>query len=91
MSEAQFILNEPTPLSPEPKNRSTGALVLFVVVALLMPICLLIYHFVLWFTEQMAIASGSAANLAWAGPIGLGRAGHSPDGHHRRVVALDKR
>lgn len=64
-------LNESAPHSPEPKNRSTGALILFVVVALLMPICLLIYHFVLWFTEQTAIASGSAANLAWAGPIGL--------------------
>jgi len=58
-------------LSAGPKNRSTGALILFTVVALLIPICLLIYHFVLWFTEQMAIASGSAANLAWAGTIGL--------------------
>src|SRR5688572_27659770 len=71
MNESQVILNESTPFSPEPTNQSTGALILFAVVALLMPICLLIYHFVLWFTEQMAIASGSAANLAWAGPIGL--------------------
>ncbi|MGZ9164989.1 MAG: S8 family serine peptidase [Anaerolineales bacterium] len=71
MNESQVSLNEPVPLSPEPKNRSTGALILFIVVALLMPVCLLIYHFVLWFTEQTAIASGSAANLAWAGPIGL--------------------
>jgi len=71
MSEVQFNLNESIPLLPEPKNRSTGALILFVVVALLMPISLLAYHFVLWFMEQMAIASGSAANLAWAGPIGL--------------------
>src|SRR3989304_8243908 len=71
MSEVQFNLNESIPLSPEPRNRSTGALILFVVVALLMAISLLAYHFVLWFMEQMAIASGSAANLAWAGPIGL--------------------
>ncbi|HEX6270497.1 MAG TPA: S8 family serine peptidase [Anaerolineales bacterium] len=71
MKESHGNLNETIPLSPEPKNRSTGALVLFVIVALLMPICLLIYHVVLWFTEQTAIASGSAAELAWAGPIGL--------------------
>jgi subtilisin family serine protease len=57
--------------TPEPKNRTTGALVLFVLMALPMPLCLLIYHFVLWSTEQSAIASGSLANLAWAGLIGL--------------------
>ncbi len=57
--------------TPEPKNHSTGALVLFVLIALPMPLCLLIYHFVLWSTEQSAIASGSLANLAWAGLIGL--------------------
>ena len=71
MNESQVRLNESAPLSAGPKNRSTGALILFVVIALLIPISLLIYHFVLWFMEQMAIASGSAANLAWAGPIGL--------------------
>jgi len=71
MSESQVSLNESAPLSLEPKNQSTGALILFIIVALLMPIFLLIYHFVLWFMEQMAIASASAANLAWAGPIGL--------------------
>ena len=57
--------------TPEPKNRTTGALVLFVLIALPMPLCLLIYHFVLWSTEQSAIASGSIANLARAGLIGL--------------------
>jgi len=57
--------------TPEPKNRTTGALVLFVLMALPMPLCLLIYHFVLWSTEQSAIASGSLANLAWVGLIGL--------------------
>jgi subtilisin family serine protease len=36
-----------------------------------MPFCLLIYHFILWSTEQTAIASGSLANLAWAGLIGI--------------------
>jgi len=57
--------------TPEPKNRTTGALVLFVLMALPMPLCLLIYHFILWSSEQSAIASGSLANLAWAGLIGL--------------------
>lgn len=61
-----------TPVAlPEPRNRSTGALVLFLLFAVPMPICLLIYHFVLWSTEQTAIASASEANLAWAGLIGL--------------------
>ncbi|MCI0556398.1 MAG: S8 family serine peptidase [Anaerolineae bacterium] len=55
----------------EPKNRSTGAVVLFLLLVVPMPFCLLIYHFVLWSTEQSAIASGSLANLAWAGLIGL--------------------
>jgi hypothetical protein len=71
MNELRVSLNEPAPVSPQPKNRSTGALVLFVIIGLLIPICLIIYHVVLWFMEQTAIASGSAANLAWAGPIGL--------------------
>src|SRR5215510_10458003 len=56
---------------PQPKNRSTGALVLFVLLAVLMPFSLIIYHFALWFAEQFAIASGSVAILAWAGLIGL--------------------
>ena len=64
-------MNESAPFSPELKNQSTGALILFIIIALLIPIFLLIYHFVLWFMEQMAIASGSAANLAWAGTMGL--------------------
>src|SRR5918996_1285058 len=58
-------------VSPEPRNRSAGALVLFLLIALLMPVCLLVYHLVLWTTEQTAIASGSQAQLAWAGLIGL--------------------
>jgi hypothetical protein len=57
--------------APEPRNRSAGALVLFLLMALLMPVCLLVYHLVLWTTEQTAIASGSEAQLAWAGLIGL--------------------
>src|ERR1044071_9106212 len=61
-----------TPVAfPEPRNRSTGALVLFLLFAVPMPICLLIYHFILWSSEQTAIASASQANLAWAGLIGL--------------------
>src|SRR6266496_660625 len=56
---------------PEPRNRSTGALILFLLLALPMPICLIVYHFVLWSMEQTAIADGSFAYLAWAGLIGL--------------------
>ena len=57
--------------SPEPKNRSTGALVLFLLFVLPMPVCLFIYHFILWSTEQTAITSLSLKNLAPAGMIGL--------------------
>src|SRR5690242_15945676 len=65
-----------TPIAiPEPRNRSTGALILFLLFAVPMPICLLIYHFILWSTEQTAIASASQANLAWAGLIGLAAQG----------------
>src|SRR5690242_13922787 len=61
-----------TPIAiPEPRNRSTGALILFLLFAVPIPICLLIYHFILWSTEQTAIADASEANLAWAGLIGL--------------------
>ena len=55
----------------EPKNRSTAALVIFLIFALPMPFCLFIYHFIIWSTEQSAILSLSSKNLAWAGPIGL--------------------
>jgi subtilisin family serine protease len=58
-------------LQEEPKNRSVGALILFLLFAIPMPICLFVYHFILWSMEQTAIASGSFANLKWAGPIGL--------------------
>jgi hypothetical protein len=60
---------------PEPRSRSTGALILFLLVAVPMPICMLLYHFVVWQFEQVAIASGSLARLAWAGPIGLAAQG----------------
>ena len=55
----------------QPQNRSMGALVIFLLFALPMPLCLYIYHYVLWTMEQDAIISSSAKNLAWAGPIGL--------------------
>jgi len=55
----------------EPKNRSTAALVIFLLFALPMPLCLFIYHFIIWSTEQSAIISSSAKNFAWAGLIGL--------------------
>lgn len=66
-------MTESTPdiIIAEPKNRSTGALVIFLLFALPMPLCLFIYHFVLWSMEQSAIASLSFRNLAWAGLIGL--------------------
>jgi hypothetical protein len=57
--------------SPEPQNRSTGALVLFLLFALPLPFCLFIYHIVVWFNEQSAIMSSSAKQLAWSGLIGL--------------------
>src|SRR5215204_2556951 len=72
MTEVSVDLNPPVQQpQAEPANRSTGALVLFLLMALPMPFCLLIYHFMLWSTEQSAIASGRLANLAWAGLIGL--------------------
>ena len=71
MTETPIDLNEAIPPQAEPTNRSTGALILFLFMAVPMPFCLLIYHFVLWSTEQSAIASGSLANLAWAGALGL--------------------
>jgi subtilisin family serine protease len=54
-----------------PTNRSRGALVLFLFCAIPMPLCLLTYHFILWFSEQMALASGSLDDLKWTGMLGL--------------------
>ena len=71
MMEMQSDLNQPVQPQSEPTNRSTGALILFLVFAIPMPICMGIYHFILWSTEQMAIASGSLSGLKWAGLIGL--------------------
>lgn len=59
----------------EPNNRSTAALVIFLLFALPMPLCLFIYHFILWSTEQSAITSLSLKNLAWSGPVGLAAQG----------------
>ncbi len=53
------------------KNRSTGALILFLVVALPMPLCLFVYHFVVWGMEQAAIISLSVKQLEWSGVVGL--------------------
>lgn len=69
--EMQNDLSQPMQPKEEPRNRSTGALVLFLLLALPMPLCMFVYHFVLWSLEQAAISSGSLANLAWAGPVGL--------------------
>ena len=62
---------DPPVASPESAQRSEGAAVLFLLLGLLLPAGLLIYHLILWSTEQVAIASGSQAQLEWAGLIGL--------------------
>lgn len=61
--------NQTPPAAPE--KRSTTALVIFILFALPMPLCLFIYHLVLWYAEQLAIASLFFNYLAWAGMIGL--------------------
>ena len=71
MEETQISVEPPAPLSAQPKNRSTAALVLFVLFALLTPLCTLAYHFGLWYLGQLAIASGSFGSLKWGTPIGL--------------------
>lgn len=58
--------------SQPPKPQSTGALVLFLLIVLPMPVCLFIYHFIVWSFGQSAIISLSAKIFAWAGLIGLG-------------------
>src|ERR1041384_4532175 len=73
--ELEMTEMNPPMATPEPRNRSTGALILFLLFAVPIPICLLIYHFILWSTEQTAIADASEANLAWAGLIGLAAQG----------------
>ncbi len=71
MNELQENLNQSVQSQQEPRNRTAGALILFVVFAVPMPICVFVYHFTLWFMEQFALSSGSLAGLAWAGPVGL--------------------
>ncbi len=71
MLEIQNDPDQPMQKQDDLKNRSTGALILFLVFTLPMPFCMGLYHFVLWTMEQTAIASGSFAYLEWAGPIGL--------------------
>ena len=71
MNESQVEENKSGDVPVEPRNRSTGALVLFVLLALPMPLCLFFYHYFLWFLEQNAIASASVAFLGWSGLVGL--------------------
>src|SRR5512135_1011921 len=71
MNESQVESNESGEIPVEPRNRSSGALVLFLLLALPMPICLFVYHLVLCSFEQQAIISVSDAKFAWAGLIGL--------------------
>ena len=61
-----------TPIaSPEPRNRSTGALILFLLLALSMPICLLIYHYVLWLRSRPPLPLGVWRSLPGRDLIGL--------------------
>jgi subtilisin family serine protease len=71
MEEIQVTTGQVAPLPAQPKNRSTAALVFFVLFALLTPLCTLAYHFGLWYLGQLAIASGSFGNFKWGMPIGL--------------------
>jgi hypothetical protein len=59
-----------TPIA-EPQNRSSNALTIFLLFALPMPLCMFLYHGLLWFIEQIAITSLSAKAAASAGWIGL--------------------
>jgi subtilisin family serine protease len=56
---------------PQPQNHSTGAMWAFVLLFLPMPLCLLVYHFIVWNMEQSAIISLSIKQLAQSGLIGL--------------------
>lgn len=55
----------------EPQNRTSTALVIFLIFALPMPFCMLLYHGLLWVIEQLAITSLSVGAAASAGWIGL--------------------
>ena len=55
----------------EIRNRSGGALALFLIVALSVPFCSFVYHFIVWSTGQSAIASSSLKQFEWADTIGL--------------------
>lgn len=59
-----------TPIA-EPQNRSSDALTVFLLFVLPIPLCVFLYHGVLWFIEQIAITSLSAKAAASAGWIGL--------------------
>ena len=51
-------------MEPEHKTtRSSGAVWAFVLLILPMPLCLLVYHFVVWTMEQSAIISLSAKQM----------------------------
>lgn len=52
-------------------SRSTLATVLFLLFAPTLACGTLAYHFILWFMEQMALATGSAAVLAQSGLVGM--------------------
>jgi subtilisin family serine protease len=66
------MIQSDTPVaSSHSSNRSEGAAVLFLLLGLLLPAGLLIYHLILWSSEQVAIASGSQAQLERAGLVGL--------------------
>lgn len=59
-----------TPIA-EPQNRTSNALTIFLLFTLPMPLCMLLYHGLLWFMEQIAITSSSAEALSYTGAVGL--------------------
>lgn len=71
MSESRLEGPETIAEPAQTQNRSGRALILFVLLAFAIPTGLLIYHYVIWYMEQIAIASGSLEVLDWAGPVGL--------------------
>ncbi len=60
-----------TEIVPQVQNRSSGAAWAFVLLFFPMPLCLLMYHFVLWTMEQSAVISLNAKQMEWSGLIGL--------------------
>ena len=66
-----MIAGDSPPHARRSENRSSVSPFVFVLIALLLPVSLLVYHFGLWSSEQFAIAVGGLEWLEWAGSVGL--------------------